>query len=275
MIDKEKIKIYTNANKDAWNEAMPKHRLIAKEKLDELFLQKGFVIQDDENILNIFKKYGIENKNIAHLCCNNGSELLSLKNMNAGKCLGFDISNEAINEATERARKSQINCEFVCCDVFDIESKYYNLFDIVYITIGALGWLPDLKAFFHIVSKLLKEKGIVIIHELHPFTEILPFDGDENNLNTKDFIKIIEPYFRNGPIVENDGIDYIGKTKYNAKTTYWFAHSLSDIINGIVSNDLKIKEFIESPKDISTVHKSIENMNFSLPLSMIFVCEKY
>ncbi len=274
MISKEKIKIFTNSNKEAWDEAMPKHRLSAKEKLDELFSQKGFVIQNDETILNIFKKYDITNKTIAHLCCNNGSELLSLKNMNAGKCFGFDISNEAINEATQRAIKSKIDCEFICCDVYDIESKYYNWFDIVYITIGALGWLPDLNTFFNVVNKLLKEKGIVIIHELHPFTEILPFDGDEANLNTKDFVKIIEPYFRNGPIIENDGIDYVGKTKYESKTTYWFAHSLSDIINGIVSNELKIKEFIESPKDITTIHQSIEKMNFSLPLSMIVVCEK-
>jgi hypothetical protein len=34
------IKFYTNQNREAWNEVMPKHQSVSKEKLDQLFSNK-------------------------------------------------------------------------------------------------------------------------------------------------------------------------------------------------------------------------------------------
>ncbi len=98
------IKDYTNANREAWNEVTPKHQAYAKEKLDELFSRSGYIIQNHEALLNIFKTLPIEGKDLIHLCCNNGSELLSIKNMGANRCVGIDICDEAITEARNRSK---------------------------------------------------------------------------------------------------------------------------------------------------------------------------
>ena len=137
MIQSE-IKRATESNRAAWNEVMPLHQRAAKEKLDKLFSQEGSVRLDDIEI-EMLKKIGLKGKNVAHLCCNNGTELMSLKNLGAAECVGFDISDLAIQEGSERARKSRINCQFVQTDVYEIDEIYNGRFDIVYISAGCLG----------------------------------------------------------------------------------------------------------------------------------------
>ena len=45
------------------------------------------------------------------------------------------------------------------------------------VTIGVLGWLPDLDAFFGIVSRLLRTDGQLFIYEMHPILDM--FDAAE------------------------------------------------------------------------------------------------
>lgn len=266
----DNLKKYTNANKEAWNEVMPKHDVASKDWLDNSFKIPGFIYQNDEDLLKIFKKYQIIDKDIIHLCCNNGSELLSLKNMGAKRCLGVDISENAIQIAKNRALNSAIDCEFICSDVFDIPEEFFNSFDIVHITSGCIGWMPDLKLFFKICFSLLRKNGVLIIHEIHPFSEILPFD----NSNIENRLQIVEPYFRDFPIEENSSLDYVGGTDYYAKTQFWFVHTISELILSLTSNNFNIEDFIESKRDISAGHKKIEILQANIPLSMIIVGRK-
>jgi len=78
---KNDIKFFTSQNREAWNEVMPKHQVAAKERLDQLFSSPGYVCIDDENFLQVLKRINVKGKDIIHLCCNNGIELLSIKNM--------------------------------------------------------------------------------------------------------------------------------------------------------------------------------------------------
>jgi ubiquinone/menaquinone biosynthesis C-methylase UbiE len=185
-----KISIYTEANRAAWNEAMPLHQKAAREKWDTAFRQPGYSCIDEiERQLLI--QVGIQGKDIAHLCCNNGIELLSLKNMGAGRCVGFDICDEAILEATQRAELCAIDCRYIRTDVYDIPSEFDAQFDMVYISIGCFGWLPDLPGFFKIASRMLRQDGIVFIHEGHPFGEMLPVDSDRKPISCHH-----RPYFK-------------------------------------------------------------------------------
>ena len=264
------IKDYTSANREAWNEVMPKHQAFAKEKLDELFSQSGYIIQNNVELLKIFKDLPIVGKDLIHLCCNNGSELLSIKNMGANRCVGIDICDEAIAEAKNRAKLCGIECEFVCSDVFEMPKEYNSSFDIVHITSGCLGWIPNVEIFFKLCNKLLRNTGYIVIHEIHPFSETLPFD----DYKTDNRLQIVEPYFRTEPIVENDSLDYLGKTNYDAKTHYWFVHTMSSIVKSLNQNGFIINEFIESPQDISAGHAKLEELDAKIPLSMIIVGKK-
>lgn len=267
---KKEIKFYTNQNREAWNEVMPKHQAAVKEKLDQLFSSPGYICQNYEDLLQVLENINVKGKDIIHLCCNNGSELLSLKNMGANRCVGIDICDEAIAEARERAKKCKIDCEFIRSDVYDIPEELNNSFDIVHLTAGCIGWLPDLNEFFRIIYCLLRANGVVLIHEIHPFSEMLPFDN--NDIENR--LQIIEPYFRGEPIVENSSLDYVGGTDYTAKTQYWFVHTISSLIMALITNGIKLKYFSEHTKDLSAGHKKQEELDAKIPLSFILVGEK-
>jgi len=267
---KEDIKFYTSQNKEAWNEAVPKHQAVSKEKLDQLFSESGYIDITDEIFLYELKKVNVAGKDIIHLCCNNGWELLSLKNMRANHCVGVDISDPAIIEAQDRAKKCSIDCEFICSDVYELSEKLNDSFDIVVLTAGCVGWIPDIKKFFKIAFRLLRKNGVIIIREIHPFSEMLPFD--DNDIENR--LQIIEPYFREEPIIENSSLDYIGRTDYAAKTHYWFVHTISSLIMALITNGFVIEHFSEHGNDISAGHKEQEKLEAKIPLSYIIIGRK-
>jgi SAM-dependent methyltransferase len=263
------IKKYTKANRLAWNKVMPLHQKANQNKWDDAFSNPGYVALKDKE-LELLTSIGVSGKNIAHPCCNNGIELMSLKNLGADQCVGFDISDIAIKEATGRSIKFGINCQFVQTDVYEIPEHFYGIFDLVYISIGCFGWLPDLKQFFKKVALLLNGTGKLFIYEMHPFTAMLSEDDNKD----ADPLKIIEPYFKKEPYVENGGIDYIGKTTYESQIQYWFVWTLSDIIMGIIDNNMRISHFTEYREDISAVHKRNMDSGIDIPLSYIIVADK-
>jgi ubiquinone/menaquinone biosynthesis C-methylase UbiE len=265
-----RYKKITEANRAAWNEVTPKHQKAAKEAWDKAFMQPGYICLGDTEI-DLLTTMGLKEKAVAHLCCNNGVELLSLKNLGAGKCVGFDISDAAIQEARERAERSQIDCQFIRSDVYEIGLEYDNQFDLVYISSGAIGWIPDLNLFFAKAAALLRNNGQTLIHEIHPFSEMLPFDGPE----TDDLLRIVEPYFKDEPYIEYGGLDYVGGEDYPSDIPqYWFVHKISDIIMGLVENQISLKHFSESEIDISAGHQQIENAGVGIPLSYILIGKK-
>lgn len=261
------LKRYTEANREAWNEVMPLHTAAAGEKWDRAFSQPGFVCLPEREIM-LLQQIGIEGKNVAHLCCNNGVELLSLKNLGAGECVGFDISDLAIQEAQRRAERCRIDCRYVCADVYAIPPSYDGRFDLVYMTAGALGWLPDLQRFFARAAALLRAGGHIFIHEIHPFAEMLPFDGAPEG----ELLRIVEPYFKADPYVDYGGLDYVGNSEYTStKPQYWFVHTLSAILMGLVANGIALVHFSEYPTDISAGHQRLEALNAGIPLSYILI----
>ncbi len=268
------LKRYTESNRAAWNEAMPKHQRAAKAKWDRAFEQPGYVCLGEEEVAAL-RRMGIRGKAVAHLCCNNGVELLSLKNLGAGTCVGFDISDLAIQEAQERAARSHIDCRYVRTDIYDISAEYHGQFDVVYVSAGALGWLPDLPRFFAQAGAMLRDAGRIFIHEIHPISEMLPFDNGDPDTPDADYLRIIEPYFKVEPYEDHDSLDYVGGTEYtSAATQYWFVHTISDIIMGLVNNGFAIEHFAEYPTDISAGHQRIKAAEAGIPLSLMLVGRK-
>jgi ubiquinone/menaquinone biosynthesis C-methylase UbiE len=264
------LKEYTEANRRAWNEVMPQHQQAAKAKWDERFMQPGYVCLYEEELAAL-NNFGIAGKDVAHLCCNNGIELMSLKNLGARRCVGFDISDEAIAEATARAERCGIDCQFVRTDVYEIAREYDNQFDMLYISAGGLGWLPDLPLFFARAAALLRAGGSLFIDEIHPFVEMLPND----ELTDTDPLRINESYFKTEPYIEVGGLDYVGKQEYAASAAqYWFVHTMSSIIMGMLSAGLAITHFSEYERDISAGHQRAQDAHAGVPLSYILIGAK-
>ncbi|MCL2375842.1 MAG: class I SAM-dependent methyltransferase [Defluviitaleaceae bacterium] len=216
------------------------------------------------------EKIDFRGKTVAQFCCNNGRELLSLMGLGVSSAVGFDIAENIIAQAKDTATKADIqNCEFVACNILDIPDKYHGQFDILLLTVGAICWFEDLNPFFNMASKCLKDNGILIINEIHPFENMLPVPGEEafdaSNLN-----KFAYSYFRKEPWIENSGMGYISG-EFKSKTFTSFSHTLSDIINALSANGLKTTRLQEYDYDIGLTDV-YDNKGF--PLSLILIAEK-
>jgi len=268
-MDKKKV---INANREAWNEATLKHQQARGDKLKKAFAVKGYSHFDDI-ITEKIDELHIGGKEVAQLCCNNGRELLSMITLGAKSGVGFDISDEAIDEARELAEISKLDASFVRTNVLEIGDDYNNAFDLIYISIGAMTWLPDLETFFQIVARMLRDDGILLIYEQHPFTNMLAATDEPEYYDAEHPLNTAFSYFKTEPWEENSGIDYIGGTTYDAKTSYSFSQKFSDIINPIVKNGIGIVELTEYDHDISMMWGHIEKKKMT-PLCYILVGRK-
>ena len=67
------------ANRKAWNEVTPLHQKARKINLAEKFKEKDFSLLDPIETKKL-QEVNVKGMSIAHLCCNNGRELLSILN---------------------------------------------------------------------------------------------------------------------------------------------------------------------------------------------------
>jgi len=260
-------KRFSAANRKAWNQAAGYHRGHAQyQKLLENFAQPGYSGLDDVET-EILLDIGIKNKNVIQLCCNNGREILSVKNLGAGRCVGVDQSEAFLEQANEIAAIGDIDCEFIHADVYELPESLYSQFEIVYLTIGVMGWMPDLDRFLNIINGLLKPEGVLFIYEHHPILNM--FEDSDESIPPK----IKSSYFREDPWVDTTPLDYWGGIEYKSEPQYWIDYKLSDVIMACIRAGLVIDDFAEYPHDVGTyVH--FENQPAQLPLSYSLVAYK-
>ena len=255
------------ANKKGWEETAPIHRKKVFDDLLEKFKEPGYSLLDHVE-KRIFDNLKVKGKDVIQLCCNNARELLSVKNIGANRCVGIDLTEGFIKQGKELAKIANQDIELYSMDVYHIPEKFHNSFDIVYITIGAITWLPDLPNFLKIVNKLLREDGYLFLYDYHPILDMYEPES-------KDFQIPKHSYFKRDPYVEEPGgTDYFDKTAKITSTMYSFPYSLSTIFSTIIeSGELTIKEFKEYDHDISNVFKIYEQYN-QYPMCFSLIAQK-
>lgn len=264
MNEMDDPKAYFEANRAMWNATADVH---ARATLPQLLRD---VVQTDFSTFDaverrIFASLGLEGKDVAQLSCNNGRELISCKKAGAGRCVGFDISDGFVSQGQELAEVGGVEVAFVHTNVYDIPHDYDAAFDIVYVTVGALGWLQDLSAYFAVVARLLRPGGSFFLYEMHP---VLDMFEAETGLEVK------HSYFRTMPYVEEAAPDYMDTSTIVESTSYWFHHKLSDIIGGALAAGLILRLFEEYEHDTSSVFAAFEHFEIKPPLSYAVVAEK-
>lgn len=258
---------YLRANIAAWDEVAPIHGRHNQAKLVEAFSRPGFSCLDEIET-DILKGLSIGGKDVAQVCCNNGRELLSLKTLGAARCVGFDGAQGFLDQARELADAADQDAEFVCCDAHEIPESYHSSFDLVTITIGVLGWMPDIDRFFSAIEKLLKPGGVLFIYEHHPIVNMIkPASAEEP-------VEWELSYFRAEPYVDASGLDYYGSEDYDAKPVASFSHKLSDIFMAAVKTGVQIESFKEYPHHISKTWWNVEHSGMGLPMCFTLVFRK-
>lgn len=233
---------YIKENKKAWEEAFDKKDgEYAKDMLEILnqeenpYLGKPMIAFLDANDL--------KNKTIGQFCTNNGRELLSISKREVKKAIGFDIAANMVAYGNEIAKKANLPVVFYERNILEIEDDFNESFDYLFITVGALCWFKDLNAFFNVCNKVLKRGGKLVIHETHPFVNMIA-TKEEEAYNKDHEKEIVYDYFKSEPW-ETGSMGYMTNQNEVSSKFYSFSHSLSTIINGLSQEHFRIQSFDE------------------------------
>ena len=220
---------YLEINRQSWNNKTDIH--LKSEFYDQENFIKG---KTSLNSIELDLLGDVSGKSILHLQCHFGQDTISLNRLGA-EITGVDLSDKAIQTARQIAKDTNSDVDFICCDIYDLPNHLNKQFDIVFTSYGTIGWLPDLDKWAKVISKFLKPKGQFVFVEFHPVVWMF----DDN------FEKIGYNYFNSGAIIDSEIGTYAYKTaEINQEYVMW-NHSLSEVINSLIRNDIEIISFNE------------------------------
>jgi SAM-dependent methyltransferase len=178
----------------------------------------------------------VAGKSLLHLQCHIGLDSLNWARKGA-RVTGLDYSGEAIRQARKLAAETGLAADFVEADVYNAHEAIKGRFDIVYVTWGALLWLPDLTRWAEIVASLLAPGGFLYLLEGHPAAMML--DQKEKS----DPLAVSLPYFKSdGPLIFTSDKTYAGDdvTIMN-ETSFEWVHPLAEIVTAILDAGLTLE----------------------------------
>jgi SAM-dependent methyltransferase len=174
---------------------------------------------------------------ILHIQCHFGMETLSLARMGA-QVTGVDFSPEAVRLAGALADELGLPARFVCSDVFAAPAHIDDRFDIVLASYGSIPWISDLQRWFAIAAGFVKPGGVFYMAELHPFLSLLDDTGTA----------MVHPYFfSEEPRVLQWQGSYADPEADFEGVSYFWSHSVSEVISGVLGAGLHLSSFHEFP----------------------------
>lgn len=173
-----------------------------------------------------------------HLQSHIGTDTISLVRLGA-KMTALDFSKPALDAAQSLAKELGHELKVVQSDVYSAPTLVKETFDFVYTGIGAICWLPDIKAWAKVVANLLKPGGFLFIREGHPMLWSI---GDSK---ANGDIAIELDYFEGQAFEDDEKETYAGEGELEHTRNISFNHSLSEIFNALWRNGMTIKTFEE------------------------------
>ena len=224
------------SNKHAWGKISEGHYHHFKKALLEGNHKLNKHIQSELGNLN--------GKKIIHLQCNTGADTILLSRMGAS-ATGVDLVPDNILYTRKLADDLNVkNVSFIESDIMELMDKHDEKYDVVFVSEGAIGWLPDIKKWGQTIRHLLKDDGFFYIYESHPFYMML----DEEKL-ADNIMEVKYPYFGKEPDID-DSIGGYASAWADGVQAYFWMYTVSDIINTLVSAGLHIEYFNEFQENI-------------------------
>jgi SAM-dependent methyltransferase len=177
----------------------------------------------------------VAGKSLLHLQCHFGQDTLSWARSGA-RVTGVDLSSEAIRRAQALAAELKIDARFICSDVLELTALGRELFDIVFVSYGALIWLPDVDRWAQTIARHLKPGGMFHLVEFHPMVMML--DDDAKSITTS--------YFGGDALTYQATSSYAGGG-HDPLPGYEWQHTLGDVVSALLKAGLALSSFREFP----------------------------
>ncbi len=227
---------WRQANRATWDERVALH--LKAEAYDLTPLREGRAVLHPIEQGEIGDVTGLK---IAHLQCHFGRDSLTLAQQGA-RVVGLDFSGAAVRAARALAAETGLSdrVHFVEADLYDAPKALADdaPFDMVFVTWGAIGWLPDLDGWTRVVATLLRPGGRFYLAEGHPTALI--FD-DREATDAMGRPGYFMPYGDFSLMKDDAPADYTGDfPALSAGHEYWWDHRLGDILTAIAGSGLRL-----------------------------------
>lgn len=180
----------------------------------------------------------VEGLSLVHLQCHIGTDTLRWARVGA-RVTGVDFSGVAIKEATDLAQRAGLaeRSRFLCANIYDApEILSGEAFDVVYVSLGSLCWLPRIEDWAEVVTRLLTPGGRLYVHDVHPMSNCLDDDGE----------RVAGGYFETAqPLVFDSDHTYTDGAALSHPTTFEWNHSPSEMWGALRANGLVVDSFDE------------------------------
>jgi SAM-dependent methyltransferase len=229
---------YQHLNRANWDERVPAHVASPDYNVQAFVEDPGFlseVVRFDRPLLG-----DVSGLRGAHLMCHIGTDTISLARLGASMT-GLDFSGPAVAEATRLAAAAGADATFVQSDVYDAdEALGAERFDLVYTGVGALTWLPDIRRWARVVTRLLAPGGRLFIRDGHPMMHALRADEDGRLVVVKPYFETVEPR-----VTDWDGSYVQTEVKFENSVTHWWNHGLGQIVTALLEAGMTLTGLAE------------------------------
>jgi len=225
------MKNYLETNRQLWNAKTPIH--LESEMYDQnTFLNGRSSLTKIE--LDVLQQFPVTDKKVLHLQCHFGQDSISLQRLGA-QVTGVDFSDVAIQKAQEISNQLNLDTQFICANVLELDQHHSEQYDVVYTSIGVIGWHPDLEEWGKQIAHFLKPGGLLIFVEFHPV--IWMFDDDLQHIEYAYFNKHIFEEEEQGTYANRDADIKLKSFSWN--------HSLDEVFGVLLKQNLSVQHFQE------------------------------
>jgi SAM-dependent methyltransferase len=182
----------------------------------------------------------VAGRRVLHLQCHFGKDSLTLAQRGAD-VTGLDFSPPAIAAARGLAAELGLTdrASFVAADLYDALAAVPrpHEFDLVFVSWGALCWLPDIAGWARIAAAMLRRGGSLYLADAHPVAYVF----DDAAAGAEGMPGWFAPYFSGQPIVISQTRDYIDTEARLANPTIctWI-HPLAAILGAVLAAGLRL-----------------------------------
>lgn len=185
----------------------------------------------------------VRGKRLVQLQCHLGVETLSWARLGAARVVGLDFSAEAIARATALAAACGLadRARFVCADVHDAAAALADEapFDVVYVSVGAISWLPSITRWADQVAAIAGPGAVVFLREVHPMLGAVE-ERDGALVATLPYFEVPTPNRW------DDATTYTeGRPAITSATCYDWNHGLGEIVQALLDRGFALERLIE------------------------------
>ena len=232
--DRPALGPYLSANRARWDESVAVHAA------SEFYGVERFLAGESTLLPLDLEEVGeVAGKSLLHLQCHFGLDTLSWARLGA-EVVGVDFAPSAIAKARELAIESGMQALFIESDVYAATTALTDrlgAFDIVYVNLGALCWLPDIKEWASVCTAFLKDGGRLYVRDVHPAAFSLDDEAVPGELRLRyPYFETVEPLHWRG---DEDYAD--GSASFVNQDTFEWNHSIGEIVTAVIEAGCQIE----------------------------------